>query len=83
MQMALQLDREPTVEDTGFLFICVNMVGSVLGEGVELANVVIHKVIPLLQAQELLHLAAEQTRREVMTTEGGAKLTPWDLMISG
>jgi hypothetical protein len=83
MQMALQLDREPTVEDTGFLFICVNMVGSVLGEGVELANVVIHRVIPLLQAQELLQLAAEQTRREVMTTEGGAELTPWDLMISG
>jgi hypothetical protein len=39
--------------------------------------------VPLLQVQELLQLAAEQTYREVMTTEGGAELAPWDLMISG
>ena len=83
MQMTLQLDHEPIAEDTGFLLIRVNMVGSVLGEGVELANVVIHRVVPLLQAQELLQLAAEQIRREVMTMEGGAELAPWDLMISG
>ena len=82
MQMTLQLDHEPIAEDTGFLLIRVNMVGSVLGEGVELANVVIHRVVPLLQAQEL-QLAAEQTRREVMTMEGSAKLGPWNLMVGG
>jgi hypothetical protein len=83
MQMALQLDSKPIAEDTGFLLICVHMVGSVLGQGVELANVVTHRVVPLLQAQELLQLAVEQTHQEVMTTEGSTKLALWDLMISG
>jgi hypothetical protein len=81
--MILQLDREPIAEDTCFLLIHVNMVGSVLGEYVKLVNVVIHRVVPLLQVQKLLQLMAEQSRREVMTMEGGTELTPWDLMVSG
>jgi hypothetical protein len=32
-----------------FLLVCVDMVGPVLEEGVELASVVIHGVVPLLQ----------------------------------
>jgi hypothetical protein len=36
------------------------MVGPVLGQGVELVNVVVHKVVPLLQVKELIQLAVEQ-----------------------
>jgi hypothetical protein len=49
--MILQLDREPIAEEVGFLLICVDMVGPVLGEGVELAYVVVHGVVPLLQVR--------------------------------
>jgi hypothetical protein len=48
------------------------MVGPILGKSVELANVVMHGVVPLLQVQEFLQLAVEQTRREMMTTKGDA-----------
>jgi hypothetical protein len=77
------LDHEPVAEEVGFLLIHVDMIGAVLGKGVELVSVVIHRVVPLLQVKELLQLATEQTHREMMTTEGSAVLTPWNLMISG
>jgi hypothetical protein len=66
------------VEEISFLLICVNMVGPILGKGVELVSVVIHGLVKLLQLQELLQLATEQTHREMMTTEGGAELDPWN-----
>jgi hypothetical protein len=47
----------------GLLFIRVNIVGAILSQGVELPRVVEYTVVPLLKVQELLQLAAEQTRR--------------------
>jgi hypothetical protein len=48
VQTVLQLDGKPIAEEVGFLFICVNMVGPILDENVELACVVLHRVVPLL-----------------------------------
>jgi hypothetical protein len=81
--MVLQLDREPIAEEVGFLLICVDMVGPILGESLELVKAVMHGVVPLLQVQQLLQLVAEQSHREMMTMEGSAELTPCNLMISG
>jgi hypothetical protein len=39
------------------------MVGAILSQGVELPHVVEYTTVPLLKVQELLQLAAEQTRR--------------------
>jgi hypothetical protein len=47
----------------GILFIRVDMVGAILSQGVELPRVVKYIVVPLLKVQELLQLAAEQSRR--------------------
>jgi hypothetical protein len=44
--MVLQLDGEPIVEDVGFLLFRVDMVGPILGEGVELVSIVVHSVVP-------------------------------------
>jgi hypothetical protein len=45
-QMVLQLDGEPLVEHVSFLLFPADMLGPILGEGVELASVVIHSVVP-------------------------------------
>jgi hypothetical protein len=76
--MVLQLDGKPTMKEVGFLLILVDIVGPILGEGVEQAYIVIHGMVPLLQVKELLQLVAEQTHRGIMTTEGSAELTPWN-----
>jgi hypothetical protein len=47
-QTDLQLDGKPIVEEVGFLLICVDVVGPILGKGVELSSIVIHGVVPLL-----------------------------------
>jgi hypothetical protein len=47
----------------GLLFIHVDVVYAILSQGVELSRVVEYTVVPLLKVQELLQLAAEQTRR--------------------
>jgi hypothetical protein len=59
----LQVDGEPYTVQVGLLFICVNMVGAILRQGVELPCVVKYTAVPLLKVQELLQLAAEQTHR--------------------
>jgi hypothetical protein len=59
----LQLDGKPFTEEVVFLHIRVDMVGSVLGNGVELSSIVEQCVVPLLKIKELLQLAAEQTHR--------------------
>jgi hypothetical protein len=41
------------VKELGLLLIHVSVVSHVLGEAVELAVVVIHRVVPLLQVEEL------------------------------
>jgi hypothetical protein len=45
------------------LFIRVDVVCAILSLGVELSRVVEYTGVPLLKVQELLQLAAEQTRR--------------------
>jgi hypothetical protein len=60
--MVLQLDGKPFAVVVGFLLIRIHMVRPVLGKGVEMPRVVEHGVVHLLEIQELLQLAAEQTR---------------------
>jgi hypothetical protein len=55
--MVLPLDGKPIAEEVSFLLIRVDMVGAILGKGVELMSIVIHGVVPLLQVKEL-HLVA-------------------------
>jgi hypothetical protein len=62
-QALLQMDGEPYTVQVGLLFICVNVICAQLSQGVELPHVVEYTVVPLLKVQELLQLAAEQTRR--------------------
>jgi hypothetical protein len=57
------VDGEPYTVQVDLLFICVNMVGAILTQGVELPRVVKYTAVPLLKVQELPQLAAEQTRR--------------------
>jgi hypothetical protein len=59
----LQMDGEPCTVQVGLLFIHVDVVCAILSQGVELPHVVEYTVVPLLKVQELLQLAAEQTRR--------------------
>jgi hypothetical protein len=51
--MILQLDSEPLAEELRFLLIRVDVMSPVLGEADELAAVVVHRVVPLLQVEEL------------------------------
>jgi hypothetical protein len=46
-----------------FLLIRINVVGDILGKGVELSSVVEQCVVPLLKIMELLQLATEQTHK--------------------
>jgi hypothetical protein len=62
-QALLQMDGEPYTVQVGLLFICANVICAQLSQGVELPHVVEYTVVPLLKVQELLQLAAEQTRR--------------------
>jgi hypothetical protein len=62
-QALLQMDGEPCTVHVGLLFICVDVVCAILSQSVELPRVVEYCVVPLLKVQELIQLAAEQTRR--------------------
>jgi hypothetical protein len=62
-QALLQMDGEPCTVQVGLLFIPVDVVCAILSQGVELPHVVEYIVVPLLKVQEILQLAAEQTRR--------------------
>jgi hypothetical protein len=57
------MDGETRTVQVGLLFICVDVVGAILSQGVELPHVVEYTVVPLLKVQELLQLAVEQARR--------------------
>jgi hypothetical protein len=57
------MDGEPRTVQVCLLFICVNVVGAILSQGVELPRVVEYTVVLLLKVQELLQLAMEQTHR--------------------
>jgi hypothetical protein len=61
-QVLLQMDGEPYTIQVGLLFIRVDVVCAILRQGVELPHVVEYTMVPLLNVQELLQLAAEQTR---------------------
>jgi hypothetical protein len=51
--MILQLDSEPLAEELRFLLIRVDVMSPVLGEANELAAIVVLRVVPLLQVEEL------------------------------
>jgi hypothetical protein len=75
------MDGVPHTVHVGLLFILVDMVYPVLSKSVELPCVVEYTMVPLLQAQELLQLAVEQTHRLVMCTKGSMEFTPWNMVI--
>jgi hypothetical protein len=58
-QALLQMDDEPCTVQVGLLFIRVNVVCVILGQGVELPCVVEYTMVPLFKVQKLLQLAAE------------------------
>jgi hypothetical protein len=62
-QTLLHVDGEPCMVQVVLLFIRVDVVCAILSLGVELSRVVEYTGVPLLKVQELLQLAAEQTRR--------------------
>jgi hypothetical protein len=51
------------VEKVDFLLIRTDVVGPILGKGVELSSVVIDGVVSLLKIQTLLQLGAEHIHR--------------------
>jgi hypothetical protein len=75
------MDVEPFTVKIGFLLIRINMIRAILSQGVEQSGVVIHYMVPLLKVMKLLQLAAEQTHRKMMSTEGYAEFIPCNLMI--
>jgi hypothetical protein len=58
-QALLQMDGGPCTVQVDLLFICVNVVGAILSQGVELPCVVEYTLVPLLKVQELLQLGTE------------------------
>jgi hypothetical protein len=54
------LDREPLAEELSLLILCINVVCPVLGEVVELVEVVVDEVVPLLQVEELRQLVVHE-----------------------
>jgi hypothetical protein len=60
-QELLQMDGEPHTVQVGIVFICVDVVGAILSQGVELPRVVEYTVVLFLEVREVLQLAAEQT----------------------
>jgi hypothetical protein len=52
--MFLQVDGQPCTVEVGFLLIHIDMIQTILSQGVELPGVVEHTVVPLLKVQELL-----------------------------
>jgi hypothetical protein len=53
-QALLQMDGEPRMVQVGLLFFRVNVVSSILSQGVELPRIVEYSMLPLLKVQELL-----------------------------
>jgi hypothetical protein len=62
-QVLLQMDGEPCTVQDGLLFIREDVVCDILSQGIELPRVVEYTMVPLLNVQELLQLAAEQPHR--------------------
>jgi hypothetical protein len=56
--MILQLNSEPLAKELGLLCISIHMVTPVLCQIVELLNVLIDRMVPLVQIQKLCNLAA-------------------------
>jgi hypothetical protein len=75
------VDSEHCTVQVGLLFIRVNVVCAIVNQGVEQPHVVEYTVVPLLKVEDLLQLAAEQTRRKVMCMEGSTEFIPWNMVI--
>jgi hypothetical protein len=59
------------------------MVTPVLCQVVELLSVLIDRMVPLAQIQELRKLVVHCARLHVVTTEGNVELIPWYMVICG
>jgi hypothetical protein len=60
--MILQLNSEPLAIELGLLCISINMVTPVLCQVVELLDVLIDRIVPLVQIQKLYKLTAHCAR---------------------
>jgi hypothetical protein len=60
--MILQLNSEPLAIELGLLCININMVTPVLCQVVELLDVLIDRIVPLVQIQKLYKLMAHYAR---------------------
>jgi hypothetical protein len=76
----VQHRTEPLTEERHLLLIGVGVVGAILREVVELLDVLVHTARTLLEVQELMKLASHQARRNVVSTESCAELSPRHLV---
>jgi hypothetical protein len=60
--MILQLNSEPLAKELDLLCISIHMVTPVLCQIVELLNVLIDRMVPLVQIQKLYKLVAHYAR---------------------
>jgi hypothetical protein len=60
--MILQLNSEPLAKELSLLCISINMVILILCQIVELLNVLIDRMVPLVQIQKLCKLAVHYAR---------------------
>jgi hypothetical protein len=79
--VVLQLVIEPFAIELDLLSISVNMVPIILCQVVKLLSVVIHRMVPLAQLQELDKLAVHSARWQVVTTECDTKLIPCHVVV--
>ena len=81
IQFLLKAAREATIELVPLLLAYINMSSSILGQVIELIDVVHHYHTPLSQFQELSQLLVEDTSRNIKLLECRGELLPGHLMI--
>ena len=81
VQLLLKDIREATKEAVLLLLVSVHMNASILGQVIELINVVHHYHIPLSQLQELSQLPVDDTDRNIELLECYGELLPGCRMI--
>ena len=69
------------IEAVPLLLVCIHMSSSILGQVVELVNVVHHGHTPLPKVQKLYQLSIENTSRNIIFFEGRCELLSGHPMI--
>ena len=69
IQFLLKAAREATIEAVPLLLVGVHMSSYILGQVIELIDVVHHRHTPLPQVQELSQLPVEDTSRNIELSE--------------